>query len=247
MQDDSLDALVSNDTFFSGNLTCLQHQDGYRYSIDAVLLAHFIFPRPKEKILDLGAGCGIVSLVLAYRWPSVYLSCLEIQKNLIALIYKNRTLNNFDERLDVVEGDLVQIKKLMQAETFDRVVCNPPYGKIGSGRENPGGEQAVARHEIKATLEDVVNAAFFSLKNKGRAAFIYPASRATVLLARLKGKGLEPKRLQIVYSYPGSSAKLILVEAIKGGGEELEILPPFFVYNNPGEEYSPEMAKLYES
>jgi tRNA1(Val) A37 N6-methylase TrmN6 len=247
VHNESADALLSRDTLFSGKLVCLQHQDGYRYSIDAVLLAHFIAPKPEEKILDLGAGCGIVSLIVAYRHPSVHVSSLEIQKKLISLLYKNRRLNNFDRRIDIVEGDLVEINTLVQAGSFDRIVCNPPYGKLGSGRMNSGSEQAVARHEIRATLADVSDAVLYSLKNRGKAAFIYPSGKAAVLLARLKEKRLEPKRFQIVYSYPGSSARLVLVEAVKGGGEELEILPPFYVYDRPGGEYSREMARLYLS
>jgi tRNA1Val (adenine37-N6)-methyltransferase len=175
----------------------------------------------------------------------VHLTCLELQKNLIALIHKNIELNGFEQRLAVLEGDLVQLKTLLPAESFDRVVCNPPYGKLGAGRKNSGSEQAVARHELRATLADVVDASFFALKNKGRAAFIYPASRAAILLTELKGRGLEPKRLRIVYSYPASVAKLVLVEAMKGGGEELEIAPPFFIYEEPGGDYTKEMRQCY--
>lgn len=237
---------VSRDTLFSGKLFCLQHRDGYRYSLDAILLAHFISPKPQEKILDLGSGCGIVSLLIAYRWPSVSICALEIQRNLVVLIDQNRKINHFEKRIEVIEGDFVEIGGLIRAGGFDRVVCNPPYGKIGCGRKNPGAEQAIARHEIRASLADVVNAAFYALKNGGRAAFIYPAGRFAALMACLKEKGLEPKRLQPVYSYPGDLARLVLVEAVKDGGEEVAILPPFYVYESPGGEYSPEMARLYQ-
>jgi len=130
--------------------------------------------------------------------------------------------------------------------TFDWLVCNPPYRKSGSGRVNPIDEKAVARHEIKGTLDDSVKAASYFLKNKGRAAFVYPASRGAALLASLRNEGLEPKKMQVVYGYPGAQGKLILVESVKNGGEELDILPPFYVFKELGGEYSKEMQTYYK-
>lgn len=147
--------------------------------------------------------------------------------------------------MQVIQGDLCAIRSLLPAESFDKVVCNPPYGKLTTGRRNPGPEESIARHEMKAELVDIVNAIFFSLKNRGRGYVIYPAKRAAVLLAALKQKKLEPKKIQIIYSYPGGEGKLLLVEVVKNGGEELIILPPFFVYREAGGEYSAEMAGLY--
>ncbi len=135
---------------------------------------------------------------------------------------------------------------LFPPESFDWVVCNPPYGKLATGRVNPQDEQAVCRHEIEADLADIIRAISYSLKNRGRTALIYPANRAAVLLAGLKAAALEPKRLQIIHSYPGSQGKLVLIEAMKNGGEELVILPPFFIYEEAGGKYSAAMARLYE-
>jgi tRNA1Val (adenine37-N6)-methyltransferase len=230
---------------FDGKLHCVQHQDGYRYSVDAVLLGHFISPTPNARIIDLGAGCGIISLILAFRWPQTRITSLEIQKPLVSLIQKNIALNNLQKQIDVVDGDFCRINKTLDSGLFDWLVCNPPYRKSGSGRVNPASEKAVARHEIKGKLADVVKAASYLLKNRGKAAFIYPASRSATLISRLKQEGLEPKRMQVVYGYPGALGKLIMVEAVKKGGEELEILPPFYIYRKPGGEYSEEMEKCY--
>ena len=147
--------------------------------------------------------------------------------------------------MQVIQGDLCRIRSLLPPESFDKVVCNPPYGKLTTGRRNPGPEESIARHEVKAELADIVSAVFYSLKNRGRGYIIYPANRAAVLLAALKQKKLEPKKLQIIYSYPGGEGKLVLVEVVKNGGEELAILPPFFVYQEPGGKYSAEMGRLY--
>ncbi|MCB2182124.1 MAG: methyltransferase [Desulfobulbaceae bacterium] len=237
---------LSEDTLFDGRLACVQHSEGYRFSIDAVLLAHFIHPRQKDVILDLGAGCGVISLILAYRWPAISLTTLELQPDLVSLIKQNISLNNFKDRFHVKQGDLRQMNSLFTAEIFDWVVCNPPYGKIDTGRLNPDSEQAIARHEIAADFADISRAISYSLKNRGKAALIYPANRAAVLVATLKQAGLEPKKLQVVHSYPGGVGRLVMLEVVKNGGEELTILPPFFIYDQPGGAYSSQMAKLYE-
>ena len=236
----------TEDSLFDGRLVCLQHAEGYRFSVDAVLLAHFIRPRSKETILDLGAGCGVVSLILCYRHAGVALTALELQEKLSALIEENIRANHFQDRISLVTGDLRQISSLVPAESYDWVVCNPPYGKVSSGRQNAGSEQAAARHEIYAALDDVVAAVFFALRNRSRAALIYPADRAAALLSTLKERKLEPKRLQLVHSYPGGEGKLVLVEVVKNGGEGLLVLPPFYIYQKPGGAYSAEMSRLYE-
>jgi tRNA1(Val) A37 N6-methylase TrmN6 len=125
------------------------------------------------------------------------------------------------------------------------VVSNPPYRQVVSGRQNPCGEEAAARHEIAVDLVGVLQAAAVSLRTKGRAAIVYPASRCAALLAGMRSVRLEPKRLQIVYSYPGCGGKILLVEAVKNGGEELEVLPPFYVYTRKNGGYTAEMARLY--
>lgn len=240
-------AAYTDDSLFNGRIRCLQHRRGYRFSLDAVLLAHFITTRPGVEILDLGCGSGIVALILAYRHPSSRLTGLELQPALVKLARENVALNNWQERIRIVEGDLRRIDQVIEAEQFDCLVSNPPYRREGTGRLNSEAEKLLARHEITADVASVVSSAAWALKKKGRGAFIYPASRGATLLYELKKQGLEPKRLQAVYSYPASPAALILVEAVKGGGEELAVLPPFHVYQAPGGEFSAEMAAYYRS
>jgi tRNA1(Val) A37 N6-methylase TrmN6 len=238
-------AEYTDDALFDGRIRCLQHSRGYRFSLDAVLLGNFVSIRPGEKIIDLGCGSGIIALILAYRWPSCQIAGLEIQPELVKLARENVVQNNWQERIRIMQGDLRQIDKIIAAGHFDWVVSNPPYRKKGAGRMNVQSEQQVARHENMANVASVANAAVWALKNKGRAAFIYPAVRGATVLYELKKQGLEPKKMQTVFSYPGSPAKLLLIEAVKGGGEELTILPPFYVYRAQEGEFSPEMADCY--
>lgn len=238
---------LTSDTLFNGRLICDQHLDGYRFSVDAVLLSHFLTSyRDGSRVLDLGAGCGVISLLLAYRWPQVSVTALEVQKPLAQLCAHNVRRNNFDGRISVVEGDLRRIELLLRSESFDVVMVNPPYRRKKSGRKNPGREQMIARHEVLATIADVAGAASYAVKNKGKVVVVYPASRLPSLLNELVQNRLQPKRLQIVYSYPEGPAQLVLVEAVKNGGEELAVLPPLFIYSQPGgRRYSKELQALY--
>jgi tRNA1(Val) A37 N6-methylase TrmN6 len=237
--------ILSHDTLFEGTLFCSQSLGGYRFSIDAVLLAHFVTPRLHDQVLDLGAGCGVISLILAHRHPSIVLTCLEIQESLSALLASNISRNGLADRMRLLTGDLRCVQEWLAVGSFDLVVCNPPYYRIGSGQQNPNHEQAVARHELKACLSDVIRAAAFALRTKGRLVMIYPAARGVDLFVALRQHQLEPKRLQVVYSYPGADGGLFLIEAMKGGGEELTVLPPLYVYDRVGGDYSQAVAAFY--
>ena len=240
---------ISRDTLFDGELTCLQHRTGYRFSVDAVLAGHFQAPGKDASILDLGAGCGVISLIVMYRWAERIkeIAALEMQPQLAELARKNFSGNGFIPQCRVIEGDLRNILKHFQPESFSQVICNPPFYKMGSGRTNTDVESLHARHQILASLSDITLAAAAVLKNGGTAVFVYPAEGLGELIAELQRVKLEPKRLQCIYSYPEPTcnARLILIAAKKNAGHSLYIEPPFYIYSRKNGEYSQEMKKLY--
>ena len=246
MTSDGLNRECSDDSLFDGHLYCSQHLKGYRFSQDSILLAHSFTPSPEERILDLGTGCGIIALILAYLWPSLHISALEIQPDLLELARYNVKRNNFANRVQAVGGDLKEVQGLFGPGSFDRVVCNPPYRPVGAARPNPDPEQAMARHELLASLEDIIISLDWLLVAGGRADFVYPADRADELMDKLNRHGLTPFCLQEVFSYPGGTCRLVLVEAVKGGKSDLEVKSPLFVQKGPGGEYTPEMAGFYK-
>jgi tRNA1Val (adenine37-N6)-methyltransferase len=239
--------LLTRDSLFNGRLLCAQFKRGYRFSADAVLAAHFCRPSQDDLILDLGCGSGIIGLILVFRHPCVRVTGLEVQQELARLAEENIRTNNLESRASVIRGSLRDISTLVASESFDLVVSNPPYRQPGNGRVSPNDQRARARHEIDASLSEVVRAAAFAAKNRGRVVFVYPAARTMTLTAALKNARLEPKRLQPVYSYPGSpEATLILVEAVKNGGEEVQLLAPFYIYARQNGPYSEAMQTLYD-
>ncbi|MBI4496184.1 MAG: tRNA1(Val) (adenine(37)-N6)-methyltransferase [Deltaproteobacteria bacterium] len=232
------------DALFGGRLQVVQRKDGYRFSIDALLLAHFVGPHPGDRVIDLGTGCGIIPLILAFRRKVQRIVALEIQPPLAELARRNAALNRFCRRISVWERDLKELGKGREAGTFDWAISNPPYRRLGAGRVNPRAEKALARHEIGATLGDILRAARDLLREKGRLALVYPASRGGELLGILGNFGLEPKRLQFVHSREGGNARLLLLEAAKGGGAQLQVLPPFILLG-PSGEYTPAAENLF--
>lgn len=239
--------MLTRDSLFNGRLICYQQKSGYRFAVDSVLVAHFLQVGKGQRVLDLGTGSGVISLIAAYRFRDISIIGLEKQAELFQLALKNSTENNMDDRFSVLRGDLCAINTCVDAESFDCVISNPPYTKPGTGRVNNQSQSARARHEIDCTLADVVKAAFFAVKNRGSAVFVYPARRAAVLVAELVRQNLMPKRIQPVYSYPeDNQARLVLVEAVKNGGEELHLMPPFFIYTAKDGPYTSAMQALYE-
>ncbi len=242
---------ISNNTLFDGKLTCLQYVNGYRFSIDAVLLAHFFTPRKGAKIFDAGTGSGIIPLILMYLHGSTVSSIagLEIQPELVRLASENFRQNGFAHKCKAVEGNISSVLSIYEPEKFDHIYCNPPFYNDHSGRHNLNDQARIARHQVSATIDDFTRGCAKVLRNKGDALFIYPAEKMNELFSALGKANLEPKQLQIIYSYPASSqrAKLILVHCKKNGGREMAILPPFYIYEAKIGNYSKEMMALYSS
>lgn len=237
MSDDSLDTLIE------GKLRLYQSRMGYRFSLDALLLAHFVTVKPRERVVDLGAGNGTIALLLSHLHPSASITALEVQAAMTERATRSVALNGLEERVAIIAGDLRDIGSVLAPSSFDAAVSNPPFRKPGSGRISPQREKQIARHEIKGGLKDFLAAAAFVLRPKGRLALIYSAERAVELLAMLRAAGIEPKRLRWVHSFAGDAALLLLVEAVKGGRSGVDVAPPLVIYR-AAKEYSPEVAAI---
>ena len=232
------------DEILDGHLRIFQKKRGYRFSLDSILLSHFVFLKPRTCALDLGCGSGIILLILAKRFPHINYAGLEIQEELAALARKNINLNKLTHRIKIAKGDARRIKNIFSANSFDAVIFNPPYRKLSSGRINPRLEKAIARHEIKGSLKDFIRAAKYLLKEEGKVFTIYPAKRLVELITLFRKNSIEPKRTKPVYSDNLSAAEFVLVEGRKGSGEELKIEQPLFIYDQ-NKKYTADMAGIF--
>jgi len=234
------------DTLFNGNLLICQQKKGYRFAIDAVLLAGLTRVHPNDRILDLGTGCGVIPLIFAYRNLGRRIVGLEIQTELVELVRHNIHINGFDGRIEIQEKDFREFPVDFRAGSFDLVVSNPPYRRLRSGRVNLDGQRAIARHELKSSVVDVCKVASQLLRHGGRLSLIYPATRLGYLLATVQEFKLSPKQLTVIHSNPSSVGRLVCLECRKGAGEELRVTPPLFIYCEDGT-YTEAMRMLYEN
>jgi tRNA1Val (adenine37-N6)-methyltransferase len=180
--------------------------------------------REGDVVVDLGTGCGIIPLILLLTRPVGRVVGLEIQEELASQAMRNARLNGLDQKMTIVRGDIRSLP--MAPASAHMVVCNPPYRKMRSGRINPDPRRAIARHELLISVDDILNAAGYLLKKRGRVALIYPAERLADILVRLRRAKLEPKRVRLNYPHLNAGAKLALIEAVQGGRPGVKVLPP---------------------
>lgn len=202
---------------------------GYRFSVDALLLSEFAMPGRNDRVIDLGAGCGVISMVMAKRFKEISILAVEVQDTLAMFCRKNIDLNKLHNRMKLLHSDLKEINSFCTAGSVDYVVSNPPYRSPLAGRISLDSQEALARHEILMTLDDLLVAAAYLLKTGGRFSVIYPAERFVALASSMRKVGIEPKRAQFIHPHKRSGARLCLVEGRRCGGEELTVLPPVFL------------------
>jgi tRNA1Val (adenine37-N6)-methyltransferase len=235
---------LTRDSFFNGRIRLTQHRSGYRYSVDAVILANWVNPKPGETVVDLGTGCGIIPLILAFRRPGVRIFGIELQNSMAAVAEENIRENHLSADVTVVCADMRDVSPESIGAPVDIVVSNPPYRRARSGRINPVAQRALARHEIAITLADLIRVARRLLKKGGRLEMIYTADRCAELMSQMRQEHIEPKRLRCVHSTGRHDASLVLVEGLCEGGPGLTITPPLMLYAPDGS-YAPEVQMMF--
>jgi tRNA1Val (adenine37-N6)-methyltransferase len=205
------------DEILGGRFRIVQKKTGYRFSLDALLLAHFAGLREGDNLIDLGTGSGIIALILAGRYPCGRVLGIEIQEQLVVMAKRSAVMNGLDRRVEIRQGDVRHPETFCAPLSFDAAVFNPPYRRLRSGRMNPDPEKTTARHEIMGTAAAFLSAARHAIREGGRVYTIYPATRMVEMLFRMRVCRIEPKRLRMVHSRPDGVGKFALVEGVKGG------------------------------
>lgn len=223
-----------------------QNIEGYRHSIEPFLLADFIGMQPGFSVLDVGTGCGVIPLLLTTREPDLQITAVEVQESLYNLALDNMSQNKLANPIRVVHGDFLQVASTLEKEGFDLVISNPPYRKVNSGRKNPNGERAIARHEILLNLAAILEHSACLLKPGGKIALTYPPLRLNETLTEMKAWGLYPTRLRFIHGNRTADAKIFLVEGIKGYRPDCVVEAPLYVYENKNS-YTEEMKHIYDS
>ena len=227
------------------NLKIIQNKDGFCFGIDAVLLSDFAKEIPtNSKILDLGTGTGILGILLCAKTKLSKIYGIDIQKDVCDMASRSIKLNNLENRFEIINKNIKDLKDIFEGISFDAIVSNPPYKKDNSGIKNESKTKLISRHEITASLEDFINISSKLLKNNGSIYMVHRPERLSDLFFLLKKYNLEPKKLRIVQSYFDSKPKLILVKATKNAKSFLNVEQPLIIYNKDGS-YTDEILKIY--
>ena len=237
-EDERLDYLLAE------NLRIIQSPSVFAFSLDAVLLARFVYvPIQKGNLIDLCSGNGVIPLFLSARTKG-QITGVEIQERLYDMAVRSIDYNGLSNRLQMIHGDIKDMPEKLGHGKFDVVTCNPPYFTTpAKGEINENEHLAIARHEILCTLEDAIKVSSQLVRQGGKVAFVHRPGRLIDMLTLMRQYRLEPKRIQFVYPKQGKEANTLLVEAIKDGSPDLKIEKPIFVYNDDNE-YTKEISEI---
>lgn len=214
------------------DLKILQDDEGYEFSQDSVFLANLSSPKRGGRLLDLGAGSGILSIIALLKKGVGSAVLLDVCQSACDLAQKNVALAGIDDRTEVLLCDVKDARDSLKAASFDSVLCNPPYFEANP-RLSSSGAKDVARRESTATLADFVAAGAYALKNKGDFNIVVKTTRLATLLAALVNAGLEPKKLTLIFPKPNKDPDVAVVRAVKGGGRGLDVTA-FVALNEDG-------------
>lgn len=225
-------------------LEVFQARRGYRFGVETLLLCGFV-EAGSDSMVDLGTGSGIIPLVLTRFGKAARAVGVEIQPALADRARRSVAHNRLADRVEIVEADLKALDGVLPAAGFDLVTSNPPYRPAGNGNVATEPEKARAKHELLCTLEDVVAVAGRLLRPRGRFVVIVPPERLEDLLGSCRSHGLRPARLRMVHGRAELPASHCLLDAVRGGRNQLVGERPLIVYENQ-ERYTEEVqAMLY--
>ncbi len=231
----------SMDSIWDSSLQIQQSRSGYRFALDAVLLAHFLQIKPDEIALEIGCGNGVIPILLSRLKKYRRIVAVEIQSELSDLALAN-VERNHAEQIEIINMDAMQLQERLSANSFDLIYSNPPYRKLGTGKLNPSCEKAIARHEIHLKLKDLISVADYFLKPDGRLTVILPTFRENDWMQLLLQQKYFLIERRYVHSFRDEPATFVLATACKNS-KALSEMEPLVIYERPGE-YTAQMAKL---
>lgn len=222
----------------------IQKKKGFCFGMDAVLLSGFAQVKEGEVAVDLGTGTGIIPILLEAKTKGKHFTGLEIQEEVAEMAGRSVRLNQLENRVDIVRGDIKEASRLFGKASFDVVTSNPPYMNDNHGLKNPELPKAIARHEVFCTLDDVCREASLLLKSGGRFYMVHRPHRLVEIITALKTYKLEPKRMKLVHPFVDKEANMVLIEAVRGGRSMMKVEAPIIVYKEPGV-YTQEIYDVY--
>lgn len=222
----------------------IQDRDRFCFGMDAVLLSSFASAKRGEKVLDLGTGTGIIPILMEAKTEGEHFTALEIQKESAEMARRSVALNGLENKIEIVDGDIKEASKIFGGAAFNVVTTNPPYMTESHGITNPEEPKAIARHEIKCNLEDVIRESAKVLVPGGRFYMVHRPRRLVDIISLMREYKIEPKRIRMVHPYADKEANIVLVEGHRGRKSMMKVEPPLIVYKEQGV-YTDEIHRIY--
>lgn len=238
LENEAIDDLQLN------GLHLIQKKSGFRFGVDAVLLADFANVKRKHKVIDICTGTGIVPFLIWGKYEPESIVGLEIQDDMVEMANRSVKLNKLEESISFIHGDLKNKKLLSELGRFDVLTVNPPYKLNNAGIVNPDNKLAIARHEVLCNLEDVIAASKKLLKDNGRMYMVHRPERLIDIFELMRKYNIEPKRVRLIHPNSKKAPNIVLLEGQRDGGAYLKWEAPLYVYNDDGT-YSDEINKIY--
>lgn len=224
----------------------IQKKDGFRFGVDAVLLANFAKVKRNATIIDLCSGTGIIPFIIKGKSECGIINGVEIQGEFVEMANRTAKYNKFNEDIKFIEGDLKDKELLKSLGRVDIVTVNPPYKIYNSGILNESDKSAIARHEVCCNLEDVIIGARALLKDNGKLFMVHRPDRIVDIFTLMRKYKIEPKRIRFVHPKPGKAPNILLVEGQRDGGAFLKIEDPLYIHMED-DSYSKEITGMYNS
>ena len=229
------------------------HRNGYMliqdtkrfcFGVDAVLLSGFATAKKGDKVLDLGTGTGVIPILMSAKTKAEHFSALEIQPESAEMAKRSVMLNDLQDKIDIIEGDIKKAAEIFKPSSFDVITTNPPYMNFEGGLKNSYDPKTIARHEVLCSLDDVAFAAQRLLKFGGKFFMVHRPHRLTDIMCVLREHKLEPKRIRFVQPYADREPNMVLVEAVRSGKPMIKVMPTLVIYNSDGT-YTQETLDIY--
>lgn len=232
------------DLEFKG-LKLIQNKKGFCFGIDSVLLSDFAKKIKKDaKVLDLGTGTGIISILLCGKTQLAKIYGIEVQEEVANMANRSSKLNKLENRFEVINTNILKIPEYLKKGSIDVIVTNPPYKKLNTGIKNETEMKLISRHEVEATLEDFIRISSQMLKNDGEFYMVHRPERLVDIINEMRKYKIEPKELRLVFPKKQKEANLLLIKGIKNGKAFLKVDEPLYVYDEQGN-YTKEILKIY--
>ncbi|WP_066875076.1 tRNA1(Val) (adenine(37)-N6)-methyltransferase [Clostridium mediterraneense] len=222
----------------------IQKEDGFRFGVDAVLLANFAEVKSRHTVIDLCTGTGIIPFIIKGKKKPKNIIGIEIQEEFVDMANRSVQINKFSDDISFIKGDLKDVELLKTLPRVDVLTVNPPYKLRNAGIINETDKLSIARHEIMCTLEDVIVASRKLLKDNGRMYMVHRPERLADIFTLMRKYKIEPKRVRMVHPNTKKAANIVLVEGQRDGGAFLKWDPPLYVYDDEGN-YSQEINEIY--